>query len=383
MILNISDQAFRNLFKDKSLHLPIRWSGEDFYARVEQLLDDYSGKLKSLMITPYLTQGYYLFEDEIVDFTGFSINRICTLLKRAIRHYLDGFPAKAYNSFSSLMRVLQNKPLRVYQKSSYEMLEGYQDSLNLFRAAIVDDNIPYDRSRIFHTPYNLRSKVSTCRYSIAGFPSLYLSTSLKLCCEEIKYDPYHGFAIASKFKIERSFKNNNTEINVIELALKPQDFLEEYWNNENGRRRVDYLHRNVGELNLRSPSVKGAYILWYPLIAVCSFIRTNKSYPFAQEYIIPQLLMQWVRNEMALKGENGGHDKLIGIRYFSCSSVKASDMGYNYVFPVSGKQISQQKPYCPILSKAFHLTIPDYINEYKDIDECERALIRDNDLKPI
>lgn len=48
----------------------------------------------------------------------------------------------------------------------------------------MDDVKPYSRTRVLHTPYNLRSKVSTSRYSIAGYPSLYLGTSLQLCCKE-------------------------------------------------------------------------------------------------------------------------------------------------------------------------------------------------------
>ena len=88
--------------------------------------------------------------------------------------------------------------------------------------------------------------------------------------------------------------------------------------------------------------------------------------------------MQWVRNEMAEKNYN--YDQLIGIRYFSCASIKASDMGFNYVFPVSGEQTSHDFPYCPILSKSFRLTKPHFINEYFDVRSCERRLIDDDKL---
>ncbi len=163
-----------------------------------------------------------------------------------------------------------------------------------------------------------------------------------------------------------------TEIDVIELAVKPQDFSER--NRELSRRTFD-------EIDLQSTGTKEAYLLWYPLIAASSFIRTDKSDPFAPEYIVPQLLMQWVRNQTTRRREGeGNRDKLIGIRYFSCASEMASEMGFNYVFPVSGRKISPQKEYCPILSKAFRLTVPHYINEYRDIDECERALVWDNGI---
>ncbi len=45
--------------------------------------------------------------------------------------------------------------------------------------------------------------------------------------------------------------------------------------------------------------------------------------------------MQWVRSEIDQSGY-GDYNQLIGIRYFSCASVRASDIGFNYVFPTSG-----------------------------------------------
>lgn len=365
MILDISDSTFRQIFQDKSLHLPIRWNGDDFYIYLERLFNKYCKTIESEWAYLYDDEEYYSFND-------FPVKRVCSLIKKSIKHYLDGFPAKAYNSFSSLMDILQQIPLRVYKKSCYELLGMYNDKLNLFRVASVDDNVPYARTRIFHTPYNLRSRVSISRYSIAGYPSLYLGTSLELCCEEVQYNPHKGFAIASKFKIERSIEYNDTEISVIELALKPQDFFNRENNNELTQRRFD-------EIDLRDNTIRTAYLLWYPLIAACSFIRTNKSHPFAAEYIAPQLLMQWVRIEMTKKHYND-YEQLIGIRYFSCASERASDMGFNYVFPVSGKSTSSMFPYCPILSKAFRLTKPHFINEYFDVISCERALIDDNNI---
>lgn len=67
-------------------------------------------------------------------------------------------------------------------------------------------------------------------------------------------------------------------------------------------------------------------------------------------------------------------DSLIGIRYFSCASVKASDMGFNYVFPTRGKQMSAKLPYCSVLAHAFRLTNPVYIHEFNNIHECEHYL---------
>lgn len=374
MILDISDATFKKVLNDKELYLPIRWNGSDFATTLDNLFNHY---IKQIKLLP--SEKGHLYNPIQVNIK--DIKRVCGLLTKAVNHYLNGFPSKAYTSFERAIKLLMGKPLKIYQKSVMEQFEipGYRyrkdDDLKLFRVVSVDDNKPYSRVRVFHTPYNLRSKVSTSRYSIAGYPSLYLGTSLALCCEEIHMNPHQNFALASMFKLERTLEYTNTNIRVIELGVKPQDFLELNYSNESHDRRISQNLLNDSE-------IRSAYLLWYPLIASCSYIRTNKNDPFAAEYIIPQLLMQWVRNEI---GSNKGdeYNQLVGIRYFSCASVKASDMGFNYVFPTSGQQKSAELPYCSVLTKAFRLTNPVYIHEYDDIRTCEWRLRDSKDLDSI
>lgn len=305
-----------------------------------------------------------------------SIKNACDLVVCVVEKYLNGFPSEAFESFRELMKLLERTPLQTYYKSILEHFDSsnYQDPLNLFRITCVNENIPYERSRVFHTPYCLRSKVSTSRYSIAGFPSLYLGTSLELCLEEVHHNPHEQFALSSRFQFERDFEMNNLEIKVIELAIKPQDFL-----TERNSFDVNRTFRLIPERILEKDNVRKAYLLWYPLIAACSYIRSNKNDPFAAEYIIPQLLMQWVRSEMGTSRK--AYSRLVGIRYFSCASIRASDMGFNYVFPASGKQ--SKKSFCPILSRAFKLTKPHFLHEYHDVSSCEQALRDDNNLDSI
>lgn len=375
MILDISDSAFKQIFSDQRLHLPIQWDGTDFAGTLEKLFSIYITNIDHNIAIDgckAVNKG-----------TSHAVKQICGLIKNSVGSYLDRFPPKAYAELEKAMHLLIRTPLKIYQKSIFEQFDDtedrtFNDTLPLYRLVCVDDYIPYGKARVFHTPYTLRSKVSTSRYSIAGFPSLYLGTSLQLCAEEINYNPHKNFALASRYKIERCIEYNNTEVDVIELAVKPQDFLDLGHNRE--LNRINRRTINEGLLNNRS--VKSAYLLWYPLIAACSYIRTNKKDPFAAEYIIPQCLMQWVRREIQDSG-NSGNDKLIGIRYFSCASKRASDMGFNYVFPASGKQHSGQYPYCPILMKAFRLTEPKYVHESGGIEECGGDLLFEMDFQTI
>lgn len=369
MIYDISDKEFKNILNDSRLCLPKRWSGNDFKNNLKELFDSFEKQINTI-------PNNYSFINVSTKFGEIKkeIHKICGLLLNSTDYYLNGFPSKAYETFKDVMGILVKVPLDKYiEKAITE-----EDKLELFRAVSVEDNRPYERDRVFHTPYNFRSKVTTNRYSIAGYPSLYLGTSLELCCEEIHRNPYSNFTIASKFKLDDTVEYTNAHIKIIELGIKPQDFDPEFYENQyishNHRRRIS---PNI----LNNKDVRYAYLCWYPLIAACSYIRVNKKDPFAPEYIIPQLLMQWARNEIRLQTKDDC-DQVVGIRYFSCASIKSSDMGFNYVFPTSGQKIknsSNSYLYCSVLSKIFRSTYPVYIHEFNDSHACEQYLIKSSD----
>ena len=96
-----------------------------------------------------------------------------------------------------------------------------------------------------------------------------------------------GSSAVNATKEQSELMGLKSEVNVIELAVKPQDFLDLERNRESNR----IIRRRIQEELLNSSSVREAYLLWYPLIAACSYIRTNKKDPFAAEYIVPQLLL--------------------------------------------------------------------------------------------
>lgn len=369
MILDISDSAFKKIFDEENLFLPIRWDGTDFAITLRKLFNYYVKRVELMIIDEERSKYNWRCLE--------NIEMVCSSILKAVNHYFNGFPSKAYNCFEDVMRILMREPLQIYQKSIMEQFNASsskrynEESLSLFRVVSVGDDRPYPRTRIFHTPYNLRSKVSSSRYSIAGYPSLYLGTSLELCCEEIHLNPHYNFTLAAIYRLERTVEYTNTNIRVIELGIKPQDFFEKQHLNQNFQR---YIPNPV----LDSKRTKSTYLLWYPLIAACSYIRTNRNDPFAAEYIIPQLLMQWVRNEMdSNKIEH--FEQLVGIRYFSCASQRASDMGFNYVFPTSGQQQNANCPYCAVLAKSFQLTRPTYLHEHDTVHSCEWYLKNSKD----
>lgn len=267
MILDISDNEFKDIFGDAQFHLPICWDGDDFSETLHNLYCNYLDRIN--IFTRETEDVSHDISDITIDFK--KIKLVCHELESAVRYYLDGFPSDAFRSLEGAMFFLMRRPLKVYYKSAEEYF--LNDGLELFRVARIHGESSPTRSRVFHTPYNLRHKISTNRYSIAGYPSLYLSTSLKLCANEISLKPDEP-AIASRFMLERLARRAHAEITVIELGIKPQDFFEK----EN-----DKKNRRISSNLLQRHETKMAYLLWYPLIAACSYIRKNKSDPFAAE----------------------------------------------------------------------------------------------------
>ena len=116
-----------------------------------------------------------------------EIDNSCKDIIEAVEYYHNGFPHKAFEKIKDIMEKLIEKPLNIYAKTSwYEDFLREEDLLKLYRMRSVDEVKEYEIEDIFHIPYNLRAKISSNRYSISGYPSLYLSTSLELCKQELK-----------------------------------------------------------------------------------------------------------------------------------------------------------------------------------------------------
>lgn len=353
-IYDLSDSNFRKIFDCKELQLPIVWDGEDFASTVNELFDFYLKKVEKELplLMPKTIKEMYIIKD---------IRKVCEKIKRTIECYFNGYPFDAYFELENIMSFLMQNDSFDNQKMSFGKGSISKD-LNLFRAVKVGDQDIYDMGRVFHIPFDLRSKVSSSRYSIAGFPSLYLGTNLTLCCEEINYEHNKGFALASRFNAGENVYS--PRIRIIDLSIKPSDL---YLNNsEDKSNNINAVFSKCSDTE--KDNFRTNYLLWYPLIAVCSYVHSKKEDPFAAEYIVPQLLMQWIRKNKRYTNE------ILGIKYFSCASKKAADMGYNYVFPVLKQDFWNKQRYCPILSQAFRLTKPKHISKYTSIVDCEAAL---------
>lgn len=234
-----------------------------------------------------------------------SINRVekhANGLIEVLRLYLSGkiVPAsiKAFEIFDDM------KPQLMIRYSGAERFETY------FRIREIDDAKPFplERKELFHIPYSKNYLVGTERYSMPGHPCLYLASQAELCWYECGRP--QKFAI-SKFDIPQSENNYFKYIDFSEKLMPLMHSFFSWFHNDNDRNAVEkYLLK---------------YICTYPLRAACSVVVEHQGCKFIEEYIIPQLLLQWVIND----------DDFDGIRYESCNAsdeVKCMG-GHNIVLP--------------------------------------------------
>ncbi|MCQ2426583.1 MAG: leucine-rich repeat domain-containing protein [Lachnospiraceae bacterium] len=355
--------------KNRDFSLPIRWDGKDFYKELYLLLKDYRDRIeKTLKIADINRQN--------------QIKIICQWVCLAVSESIHGNPNKAYEAVDKALTFLtQNHPCFVTENDLHKA--------PLYRAVDVKDRATHDRKRVFHVPFDKRSKMNTTRYSIPGYPSLYLGTSLELNCIEIGKDPYHENVMAARFEYHSDSADSQGIIEyqyqkpviLLDLGVKPQDYKTTEENDQPARR--DILTKEKDHLYHKPES----YLFWYPLIAACSFIRAFRDDPFSAEYIVPQLVTQWAKKtELSEISLDLHKPPLLGVRYFSCVSDRASEMGLNYAFPSSGNDIwlfDDIKNFCPVLAANIKLTTPVFISESESIHKCEEALQKAEELERI
>ena len=340
------NEKFKELFSKDIYQLPIRWEGRDFYGRLYNHFKTYCEDITKILKD----------KEDICN----DIEHICIKICTALDYSFRGYPTESYKSFKSVMDILNKIPLLV-DKFEFKNEKIYR-VVNNGNASLPE------RERIFHVPFKMRSKMSTQRYSIPGFPSLYLGTSIELCCMELDKEPKQDYLCVSRFEIEmeidplkisifgnsdQSLKFDNGQLKIFDLSLKPDEIIVKDFSYD------EYIK----------------YIKWYPLLSACSYIRAMHDDPYSPEYIMPQLFTQWVRSE--------NEDTVVGIKYFSCASNYASKLGKNFVFPSTGTPYhigNDIDDYCAILSHRFKLTQPRFIKDYENLESLVSELNNDKEL---
>lgn len=299
-----------------------------------------------------------------------KIGLVTTGIKETLQEYLNGYPAKSYSLFKKVIdeaeldNLLENiKKIELARNSKfYRIKREYHQNKRPFLGkpnGIYDYKSPLD---LFHVPFEKRKAIPTNRFSIPGFPALYLSGSLCTSWSEcnlknsdsfhaIKYSNHRPLYIADVVPltkiISKSSLSHKNKIHLYNSYYDPDLLLYDY-------------------------------SLLFPLILAChsKFIYSEEykgEVAFKSEYIIPQLLLQWYREKNIF---------VDGIRYFSCTSdlkfPKKPIDKFNYVIPVVD---TSENGYCNCLKNNFsassifsYLSNPKTNNIENYLSSIERKL---------
>lgn len=289
--------------------LPVkRKDNTDFRYVLKTALEDYVELIKS-------TETIQL-ADEDID----CIEKSCDTINEIVTLQYQGKHWEAYGKFESIIKRMM-----------CPRLEG--GHLSLYRMRKYEGGKRFTYKDMFHIPLEKRGRVKTQRYSIPGYPCLYMGESIYACWEEMG---------------------------------RPSSWMVS---------KLTY-HKMPILLDLRIPHKEMFYhstnkvLLRFPLIIACMVPVFNEEDDYKPEYIIPQLLMEFIISQYDRKYdfENNIFHTIHGIRYTSVH--KNTDFEFpdekfdNIVIPIV--EATNNRGHCPVLCEQFQITEPT-CDEYERI----------------
>lgn len=258
-----------------------------------------------------------------------EVTHICETLKEMVKAQYKGLHSQAFSKLSNLF----------YGTSGHKGLSEVLpvtilgEHSSFFRARTHSGNGKFTYEDMFHIPFDKRGIVKTQRYSFPGYPCLYVGATTYACWEELhRVD----FDLCMFSRIETQKK----------IAL----------------------------LNMRIPSKEKydedikAVLFLMPLLIASMVIVKNLDAIFKPEYIVPQLVSEWIISHNDKKETRKTDSFVYGICY--TSSLKTDEFEFPSwtldnvaLFPI---EVLTNKKYCPKLSEIFHITSPT-CNEYEKL----------------
>lgn len=306
-----------DFFKDASCRLPLARDAEDFDDFLFRVFDEYATLVANMDA-----------EDQVLTDIKSNlpiIKETIARLKESVSSFLQGKPTLSANKLYQVVDSLKPFTANLYTQE----LSSYMG--NLYRIRVSDTPLN-ERKDLFHIPFDLRHLVGPQRYSLQGIPCLYLGGSLLVCYEELERPDFRRVWV-SRFRLK-----DGERLRILDLGFRPSliaALLDD-----------PAISGNAVKLQWIN-SLSPAYGVCWPLLAACSVQVKQREGAFRPEYIVPQLVLQWVT-------ESPDHD---GLRYSSvnlgdCSNSLALS---NFVFPAKS---FAKRGVCSQLQSRFVLTDP-------------------------
>lgn len=279
-----------------------------------------------------------------------SIEQNFSFITEIFAHHENADPKAAQNEFDKLMGNMKDDlfigtindkmNITIDDKDLCTQIRKFhgKEFFRVRQTESFSNGINKNAYEMFHLPISKRQKASSGRFSLAGFPSLYLSTTLSLAWQETGYPQKYYY---SEYQYNYDSSGNCDFANELQfIALYSPDEINS-WGNSTKFNDFDLWLEVIAR-----------YLKIYPLILACSFVNLSGDTPYKQEYIIPQMLMQWIQRNSS---------DVQGITYFSCletSIITDESWAYNIALPAL-------KPYDEMmysirLKEKFHWSMPNY-----------------------
>ena len=288
---------------------------------VSKLIDDYKKLLEDFDYNKYGLSNQFELHDEIEE--------ICDVVLSCIEDYNRADIAMAITKMTNAVNKFSSK-------LSSLLIDSEGEYKNWYKIRPQEDLVRlYKAKEMFHIPFEMRYKVKNQRFSINGYPCLYLGRSVWGCWEEMHEIDFR-FACVSRFEVQKP-------VRLLNVCLPDKK------NEMTDSNKIFSLLRS------------------WPLIISCSIKVDKPEESFKPEYIIPQLLM------LAIKQS----DEFIGCSYTSTQRNdyfnwdNADALLCNIAIPV--KEV-QKEGLCPTLCSIFKVT--------DSVKEEYLRLKGENDNKP-
>lgn len=280
---------------------------QSFRIRLKKCLSKYESWVKELEI-----EGQQL-DDELKD----TIASICKKINDIVKSSMDGMPSKAFTQLHNLLHDKNGNKPTIDIKTTILSVNINKSFYRIRQMPSVNE---LSRKELFHIPITKRGMVKTQRYSSPGYPCLYLGESIYGCWEEMRRPPMHTCAVA-RFK-------NDQELNFIDMTIPSKDNL-----------------------------CKDSFLKLMPLVIACMVRVADDDATYKPEYIVPQLLIEWILKHRTYKNDTGSK-KIHGVVYVSTHLNKEFDFPMrkfvNYAIPIFGG--NHNNTYCHELCEIFSLT---------------------------
>ncbi len=232
-----------------------------------------------------------------------------------LQQYLSGHSGEAYKELENLMNVISfdwtGMGYTIDGENSFIRIRSTSDNLN-------------KRAEMFHVPFDKRQLISKQRYSIEGFPCLYLAGCAYTSWLELNKPEFNSIW-ASSFRPTK-------ELNILDMSFT-----------------LDSLEENCSKYEVKH--LKGLLSLYFLVITTSFRVKYPLAY-FHEEYIISGLLLQWI----VLKSP------FVGLRYLStkleCNKSDKLWCASNIVIPP--RNHDHMEKYNRFLKESFVLTLPQH-----------------------